>query len=85
MAPNLKLLFLKRFNGNNAILENIFLIELSDSPGCSLLVRSSMYSNVIDYYVQRILRFNLNLKLDLLRACEGYDSLFKADLIVHYF
>ena len=51
----------------------------------SLLVRSSLYSNVIDYYVQRILRFNLNLNLNLLRAREVYDSLFKADLIVHYF
>ena len=33
MAPNLKLLFLKRFNGTNAVLENIFLIELSDILG----------------------------------------------------
>ena len=51
----------------------------------SLLVRSSLYSNVIDYYVKRILRSNLNLNLNLLRAREVYDSLFKADLIVHYF
>ena len=36
----------------------------------SLLVRSSTYSNVIDYYVKRILRSNLNLNLNLLRARE---------------
>ena len=33
VAPNIKLFFLKRFNDTNAILENIFLILLSDILG----------------------------------------------------